>query len=167
MSCESSIKSRSIEADFFHRSQHRVSPFRLADPTKPGHRRLIALWLVDPHKRIISTANVPPQQMSWCFEAILGSTSGLHEEALSRLPPGFVDLLKEKSAALGSSTINATLSQKLFDLVKEHLSVDRHAVPMSIEEAKQHRLKLMQERSAHKRTAEDWWQQHSYGFCEH
>ncbi|KAF4990267.1 hypothetical protein FGRMN_8575 [Fusarium graminum] len=46
-------------------SQHRVSAFRLQDPTKPGHRRFIALWLVDPHRRIISTANVPPQQKHW------------------------------------------------------------------------------------------------------
>ncbi|KAF2746622.1 hypothetical protein M011DRAFT_526736 [Sporormia fimetaria CBS 119925] len=45
--------------------QNRVSSFRLADPTKPGHRRFIALLLVDPNKRIISTANVPPQQFSW------------------------------------------------------------------------------------------------------
>ena len=35
--------------------QHRVSPFRLADPTRPGHRKLLALFLVDPHIRILST----------------------------------------------------------------------------------------------------------------
>ena len=45
--------------------QHRVQPFRLADPTHSGHRRFLVLWLVDPHYRIISTANVPPQQHDW------------------------------------------------------------------------------------------------------
>ncbi|KAL7917333.1 hypothetical protein ACQKWADRAFT_307037 [Trichoderma austrokoningii] len=45
--------------------QHRVSSFRLKDATKPGHRRFLALWLVDPHERIVSTANVPPQQRDW------------------------------------------------------------------------------------------------------
>ena len=45
--------------------QHRVSPFELADPTKPGHRKLLALFLVDPFIRIPSTANVPPQQRDW------------------------------------------------------------------------------------------------------
>ncbi|KAG6848056.1 hypothetical protein H0H93_003797, partial [Arthromyces matolae] len=45
--------------------QHQVQPFRLADPTKPGHRKIVALFLVDPHIRIISTANVPPQQREW------------------------------------------------------------------------------------------------------
>ncbi|KAL8756240.1 MAG: hypothetical protein Q9199_003062 [Rusavskia elegans] len=42
--------------------QHRVSPFQLADPSKPGYRKLLALFLVDPHLKIISTENVPPQQ---------------------------------------------------------------------------------------------------------
>src|SRR5205823_2246930 len=45
--------------------QHRVEPFRLADPTKPGHRKILALFLVDPNIRIISTANIPPQRRDW------------------------------------------------------------------------------------------------------
>lgn len=45
--------------------QHRVKPFRLLDPTRAGHRRFLVLWLVDPHYRIASTANVPPQQQDW------------------------------------------------------------------------------------------------------
>ena len=45
--------------------QHRVSPFSLADRSKPGHRKILALFLVDPHVRIISTANVPPQRVDW------------------------------------------------------------------------------------------------------
>ncbi len=42
--------------------QHRVSPFRLADPTRPGHRKILAFFLVDPSVRIVSTSDVPPQQ---------------------------------------------------------------------------------------------------------
>jgi hypothetical protein len=45
--------------------QHQVSPFSLADPSKPGHRKILALFLVDPHLRIISSANVPPQREDW------------------------------------------------------------------------------------------------------
>lgn len=45
--------------------QHRVQPFKLLDPTRSGHRRFLVLWLVDPHYRIASTANVPPQQQHW------------------------------------------------------------------------------------------------------
>ncbi|MFI8215669.1 DUF4246 domain-containing protein [Streptomyces sp. NPDC085932] len=42
--------------------QHRVGPFRLADPTRPGHRKILAFFLVDPSERIVSTSDVPPQQ---------------------------------------------------------------------------------------------------------
>lgn len=45
--------------------QHRVSPFTLADRSRPGHRKILALFLIDPHLRIISSANVPPQQEEW------------------------------------------------------------------------------------------------------
>ncbi|KAL2810151.1 hypothetical protein BJX63DRAFT_402999 [Aspergillus granulosus] len=48
--------------------QHRVSPFSLTDPTKPGHRKILALFLIDPSRRVISTANVPPQREDWCNE---------------------------------------------------------------------------------------------------
>jgi hypothetical protein len=42
-----------------------VTPFSLSDRSKPGHRKILALFLVDPHVRIISTANIPPQQEDW------------------------------------------------------------------------------------------------------
>ncbi|KAJ5578198.1 uncharacterized protein N7459_007162 [Penicillium hispanicum] len=45
--------------------QHRVAPFALADRSKAGHRKILALFLVDPHRRVISTANVPPQREDW------------------------------------------------------------------------------------------------------
>ena len=50
--------------------QHRVSPFKLADPTKPGYRKILAMFLVDPHIRVISTANVPPQRRDWWAELV-------------------------------------------------------------------------------------------------
>ncbi|MFC9589015.1 DUF4246 domain-containing protein [Streptomyces sp. NPDC056944] len=42
--------------------QHRVGPFRLTDPTRPGHRKILAFFLVDPSESIVSTSDVPPQQ---------------------------------------------------------------------------------------------------------
>lgn len=50
--------------------QHKVQPFSLADPTKPGHRKILALFLVDPNIKIISTANVPCQRKDWCVEEV-------------------------------------------------------------------------------------------------
>ena len=42
--------------------QHRVHPFRLADPTRPGHRKILAFFLVEPSAAIVSTSDVQPQQ---------------------------------------------------------------------------------------------------------
>jgi hypothetical protein len=43
----------------------KAESFSLADPLRPGHLRFATLWLVDPHYRICSTRNVPPQDPSW------------------------------------------------------------------------------------------------------
>lgn len=48
--------------------QHRVGEASLVDGRRGGYRRFVAVWLVDPMVRVISTANVPPQQGSWVGE---------------------------------------------------------------------------------------------------
>lgn len=45
--------------------QHRVEPFELTDKSKPGHRKILAFFLVDPATPVVSTQNVPPQQAQW------------------------------------------------------------------------------------------------------
>ncbi|OKI94946.1 hypothetical protein AMK18_29215 [Streptomyces sp. CB01249] len=42
--------------------QHQVGSFRLADPSRAGHRKILAFFLVDPSETIVSTSDVPPQQ---------------------------------------------------------------------------------------------------------
>lgn len=42
--------------------QHRVGAFRLTNPTRPGYRKILAFFLVDPSERIASTSDVAPQQ---------------------------------------------------------------------------------------------------------
>ena len=42
--------------------QHHVDAFRLADPSRPGHRKILVFFLVDPSVTIVSTSDVPPQQ---------------------------------------------------------------------------------------------------------
>ncbi|MFI9582271.1 DUF4246 domain-containing protein [Streptomyces sp. NPDC052236] len=42
--------------------QHRVGSFRLTAPTRPGYRKILAFFLVDPSEKIVSTSDVPPQQ---------------------------------------------------------------------------------------------------------
>ncbi|KAF2687654.1 hypothetical protein K458DRAFT_331850 [Lentithecium fluviatile CBS 122367] len=50
--------------------QHQVQPFELADKTRPGHRKILAMFLVDPHIQVLSTANVPPQSKAWWSEEV-------------------------------------------------------------------------------------------------
>ncbi|PIA14487.1 hypothetical protein COEREDRAFT_47022 [Coemansia reversa NRRL 1564] len=60
--------------------QHKVSGFKLTDPTKPGHRKILAFFFIDPTIRIPSTEIVPPQQKDWWMDSVLNSTQ------LSKLP---------------------------------------------------------------------------------
>lgn len=146
--------------------QHRVSSFKLADPTKPGHRRFIALWLVDPHIRIISTANVPPQQQQWWVDAAFGQSTDSHKSAVDKLPVELVTLLQEKGLSLqGTGKDSAKrLPAELVDLIRDEMA---DSSLMSLEEAKEHRLALMAQRSAmHERVMQEtlWC---AYNFCEH
>ncbi|KAG8411428.1 hypothetical protein J3458_015489 [Metarhizium acridum] len=59
--------------------QHHVAPFRLADPARRGHRKILALFLVDSAVPVISTAKVPSQQEHWWLDRLALSTG--------RLPP--------------------------------------------------------------------------------
>jgi len=80
--------------------QHRVQPFELANPTQPGHRKILALFLVDPNIRIISTANVPCQQKEWWLEDVqrIGGLAALPAELQAQVfdgVEGFPIALKE------------------------------------------------------------------------
>ncbi|KAK4188160.1 hypothetical protein QBC35DRAFT_473900 [Podospora australis] len=145
--------------------QHRVSGFKLADPTKPGHRRFIALWLVDPTLRIINTGNVPPQQAEWWAEAAFSKKS-------TNMPPEVAQLLvekglvEEKQLDLASSKTGGKLPAELLEMVREELK--GAGLPMTREEAEEHRLKLMKERSVFGQDAQHQWDHRaSYSFCEH
>ncbi len=42
--------------------QHKVSDFRLQDETRPGTRKILCFFLINPYARVTSTAHVAPQQ---------------------------------------------------------------------------------------------------------
>ncbi|CAI6085409.1 unnamed protein product [Clonostachys chloroleuca] len=69
--------------------QHRVSSFQLADPSREGHRKILALFLVDPAIPVLSTSSVPPQQKHWWTEASKIHTRG------GRLPPELAALVAD------------------------------------------------------------------------
>ncbi|KAI0429081.1 hypothetical protein F5Y09DRAFT_311426 [Xylaria sp. FL1042] len=146
--------------------QHCVSPFHLVDPTKPGHRRFIALWLVDPYIRIISTANVPPQQQDWWVESVFGRSAESQQAAVDKFPAELAQVLEEKGL-IGKARPNRTngkLPVKLVDMVRSYFD---ESPGMSDEEARGHRLKLMDERTVFIEEANWEWQNHNYNFCEH
>ncbi|RGP63053.1 hypothetical protein FSPOR_8853 [Fusarium sporotrichioides] len=68
--------------------QHHVSPFELVDKSRPGHRKILALFLVDPSIPIISTANVPPQQRHWFEDTLL-------QDQVGNLPPEVTHMVVE------------------------------------------------------------------------
>ncbi|CAH0018113.1 unnamed protein product [Clonostachys rhizophaga] len=69
--------------------QHQVSSFELADPSREGHRKILALFLVDPAIPILSTSSVPPQQKHWWAEASKIYAGG------GRLPPELVAMVAD------------------------------------------------------------------------
>lgn len=77
--------------------QHRVRSFELADRTKPGYRKILCFFLVDPLTKIVSTARVPPQQREWLLEELEGIP------ALQKLPRELFDMIADY-AAIGTIT---------------------------------------------------------------
>ncbi|MFF2652681.1 DUF4246 domain-containing protein [Streptomyces sp. NPDC058045] len=76
--------------------QHRVGSFRLADPTRPGYRKILAFFLVDPSKRIVSTSDVPPQQ-PWSATSIMTlEQAESYREQLMQERKFFVDVHNEE-----------------------------------------------------------------------
>ncbi|AWZ07872.1 MULTISPECIES: DUF4246 domain-containing protein [unclassified Streptomyces] len=71
--------------------QHRVDAFRLADPTRPGHRKILAFFLVDPAERIVSTSDVPPQQPWSDTSTMTLEQAKAYREELMRERKFFVD----------------------------------------------------------------------------
>ena len=117
--------------------QHQVQPFKLVDATKTGHRKILALFLVDPRIRIISTANVPPQQREWWSEKVN-------------------QVFSSKEVALGK------LSNELKDKVFEEVDF-----PLGMDEAKEIRLRLMDERKSYGAKSAGNFLKNVFSLCEH
>ncbi|KAG8929345.1 hypothetical protein FRC01_004462 [Tulasnella sp. 417] len=117
--------------------QHKVSSFKLVDPTKPGHRKMVALFLVDPENRIPSTSNIPPQQSHWTREAMFGALAG------------------------DNSKIKAPLPVELVEMVAEHVDT-----VMTMAEAKAYREEFMKERTAFANVVDEQHFSTDFSLCE-
>ena len=123
--------------------QHQVSPFELADKSKPGHRKIVALFLVDPNIRVISTASVPCQRMDWWKEECTAHTTD--------------------SSGLRPTSLLHTLPVELLDQTFDQL--DKY--PISLEEAKELRLELMEERKKFVLDNQKAVEERTFSLCEH
>ena len=74
--------------------QHRVQPFHLEDPTKPGHRKILVFFLVDPTRKVLSATDVAPQQREWVTEAM--QTAG-QNTAIGKLPIEILTMISDEN----------------------------------------------------------------------
>ncbi|KAF7368035.1 hypothetical protein MSAN_00869400 [Mycena sanguinolenta] len=119
--------------------QHCVSPFKLSDPSRPGHRKILAIFLVNPTiKHIPSATVVPPQQAEWASEVLQES----HQDRGSRV---------------------SRLPQEVVDLAKVQLPTTF----MTRKEAEEYRLALMKERTVFVKTYKDTACGVTMNMCEH
>jgi predicted secreted protein len=106
--------------------------------------------------------------MDWWLDSVFGNTTEADNAALSKLPAELVALMKDKGLDANiSTTYEAKLPPELMEMAREYFNANAYTLPMGLEEAKEHRIKLMEARSAFVKTAEAGWQEHSYSFCEH
>lgn len=128
--------------------------------------------LVDPTQRIVNTGNVPPQQLDWWADSVFG-TSG-QDVNTGNMPPEIVQLLREKqglaermaTAGAKSTTQGGKLPNELLDMVRQDGGIGLNGL-MSLDEAKEHRLTLMQERSRWESSTNSEGCYQTYSFCEH
>ncbi|GJE99875.1 DUF4246 domain-containing protein [Phanerochaete sordida] len=126
--------------------QHQVQPFELTDASKPGHRKILALFLVDPSlsKPRPSTSSVPPQQPDVLRFVLRGVAADMPIDehglrpALGRLPVELLDLVAEQGDAV-----------------------------MMRAEAEAVRLELMDERRGMVMKNDEKMFAHEYNMCEH
>ena len=131
--------------------QHCVGTFRLADPTKPGHRKIVALFLVDPNIKVISTAHVPCQQQEWWWEIVMA---------------------KDGNSSVGSAMV-AGFGKKVPLVGEIPIELQAHILdgvdfPISLEEAKVLRLDLMEERKVFVvKNDKAFAESATFSLCEH
>jgi len=96
--------------------QHQVQPFGLEDPTKPGHRKILVFFLVDPVKtqKVPSATDVGPQQRDWVTDAM--QTAGA-SSALARLPVEILTMISEGN--------DGTMSRSEAEAYREELMAER------------------------------------------
>ncbi|CAI5503202.1 unnamed protein product [Closterium sp. Naga37s-1] len=157
---------------------HRVAPFELQDNTRAGHRKILVFFLVDPRVAIVSTARVPPQQLSWQRREL--ERKG---HPCSVLPGLALDLIAEgvsggedgEEGKGESSGVERGGEEGGVDEGEDggegqgggRESRDGRGASMTMEEAKKYREALMEERKALVQLANEELFERPFSLCEH
>ncbi|KEP48077.1 DUF4246 family protein [Rhizoctonia solani 123E] len=105
--------------------QHRVSPFELLDKSKPGYRKIVALFLIDPAIHRPSTTTVPPQQKEWRASGI--NANPILKAAFNKLAPEIIDHI--------DSMVEGTMTREEADAYRLELMDERKAFVRNNDEA--------------------------------
>ncbi|KAI0643491.1 hypothetical protein C8Q79DRAFT_915558 [Trametes meyenii] len=92
--------------------QHHVDSFELADKSKPGYRKILCFFLVDPLERILSTTDVPPQQADWSMKEMVRA-------------PGLQDLPVELFDMIAGYVQEGAISREEAERHREELMKER------------------------------------------
>ncbi|CAI5992630.1 unnamed protein product [Closterium sp. NIES-65] len=157
---------------------HRVAPFELQDKTRAGHRKILVFFLVDPRVAIVSTARVPPQQLSWQRREL--ERKG---HPCSVLPGLALDLIAEgvsggehgEEGKGERSGVERGGEEGRVDEGEDggegqgvgRESRDGRGAAMTMEEAKKYREALMEERKALVQLANEELFERPFSLCEH
>ncbi|KAJ7236255.1 hypothetical protein B0H12DRAFT_1238523 [Mycena haematopus] len=101
--------------------QHRVSPFKLVDDTKPGVRKILVFFLVDPTFSIISASNIPPQQLDVLRDILRSEGSS---SRLSLLPVELLDYI--------ARLVPGVKSRAEAEVIREELIQERTVITESV-----------------------------------
>ena len=93
--------------------QHQVQPFHPEDPTRPGHRKILVFFLVDPTQRVPSATGVAPQQREWVAEAMHNADAN----SASRRLPVEITIISEEN--------DGTMTRREAEEYREKLMAER------------------------------------------
>jgi hypothetical protein len=115
-----------------------VAPFRLLDPTKPRHRKILAVFLVDHSiEPIPSATDISLQQAEWTFDAL-------------------------EDARNDPNSLFSRLPLELLSLTQDYLAYTL----LTRDEAEEHRKDLIEERTGFTRDRREELS-YTFNMCEH
>ncbi|KAI9931501.1 hypothetical protein MW887_010076 [Aspergillus wentii] len=112
--------------------QHRINRFNLADKGKAGYTKAIAMFLVDPNIRIISTSNIPPQRLDWAFDDCKKDELDGLNSSLDRLSMNFQDRRENLPFSMNEAKqYHAQIFKELIEFTKyQHVAFTSNVITL-------------------------------------